>query len=170
MPGVVGGVVAIDGLPVFPGTEQMAPAQRTDMAAGMKARMTAADPAAFAKQQQSYMRITGVMDMAQADQLAQLTSKSDPAAVGQYVSDILALDLRDKLPTITAPILLLAPYYAQDPMDSRWTADAKVAYYQSLLAGAPRVQVLPVTDSRHFIMFDQPQVLNQLLRTYLQSL
>ncbi|MDQ2823776.1 MAG: alpha/beta hydrolase [Pseudomonadota bacterium] len=170
LPEAIGGIVAIDGLPVFPGTEQMAPAQRAAMAAGMQAQLSSVDPAAFARQQQSYMRTTGVLDMAQADQLALLTSKSDPVAVGAYVAGVLGLDLRDRLATITAPILLLAPYYGQDPMDARWTADAKVAYYQSLLAGAPHVQVRPVPDARHFIMFDQPQVLNQVLRTYLQAL
>jgi pimeloyl-ACP methyl ester carboxylesterase len=170
VPQAIGGIVAIDGLPVFPGTEQMPPADRAAMAAGMKARMAAADPAAFAKQQQSYMRGAGVLDMAQADQLAQLSGRSDPAAVGTYVSEVLALDLRPQLAAITAPILLLTPYYGQDAMDARWTPDAKAAYYQSLLAGAPRVQVVPVPESRHFIMFDQPQILNKLLRDYLQAL
>jgi pimeloyl-ACP methyl ester carboxylesterase len=45
-----------------------------------------------------------------------------------------------------------------------------VACYRSLLARAARVEVLPVTDSRHFVMFDQPQALNNILRTYLQVL
>lgn len=170
VPGAIGGVVALDGYPVFPGTEQMPPAQRSAMAAGMKAQMAGADQAAFAKQQQSYMRISGVMDMAQADQLALLSGRSDPAAVATYMSEVLALDLRDKLPAITAPILMLAPYYGQDPMDGRWTPDAKVTYVHALLAGAPNVQVVPVIDSRHFIMFDQPQVLNKLLRDYLKAL
>lgn len=170
LPGAIGGIVAIDGLPVFPGTEQMPPDQRAAMATGMRAQMASADPAAFGKQQQSYMRTAGVLDMAQADQLALLSGRSDPVAVGTYVSEVLALDLRDKLGTITAPILLLAPYYGQDPMDARWTPEAKAAYYQSLLAGAPRVQVVPVPESRHFIMFDQPQVLNNTLRNFLKTL
>lgn len=170
MPGALGGIVAIDGLPVFPGTEQMQPDQRVAMAAGMKAQLASADPVAFGKQQQSYMRTAGVLDMAQADLLALLSGRSDPVAVATYVSEVLALDLRDQLATITAPILLVAPYYGQDPMDARWTAEAKATYYQSLLAGAPHVQVVPVPESRHFIMFDQPQVLNDTLRSFLKTL
>jgi pimeloyl-ACP methyl ester carboxylesterase len=169
-PHAVGGIVAIDGLPVFPGTEDMPPAERAAMAANIKAGMSAADPVAFAKQQQTYMRTSGVRDMAQADQLAQLSARSDPVAAGTYIAEVMALDLRPALNVITVPILVLAPYFDQDPLDSRWTADAKARYYQSLLAGAPRVQVLPVPDARHFIMFDQPQVLNTLLRTYLKAL
>ena len=170
LPQAVGGVVAIDGLPVFPGTETMAPVERAAMAAGTKAQMAAGDPAMFGKQQRAYMRTSGVRDIAQADQLAQLSSRSDPAAVGQYVSDVLALDLRPGLGKITAPILVLAPYFDQDAMDARGTPEAKVAYYRSLLAGAPRVQVLPVLESRHFLMFDQPGKLNAMLRAYLNAL
>jgi pimeloyl-ACP methyl ester carboxylesterase len=116
------------------------------------------------------MRTAGVRDMAQADQLAQLSSRSNPAAVGQYVAEVLALDLRPGLVRIAAPILVLAPHFDQDPNDMRWTPEAKAAYYRSLLAGAPRVQVQPVPEARHFIMFDQPERLGAILRTYLNSL
>lgn len=169
-PQAIGGIVAIDGLPAFPGTETMPAAERAAMAANIKATMAGADQATFTRQQQTYMRTSGVRDMGQADQLAQLSSRSDPAAAGTYIAEVLGLDLRPQLNVITAPILVLAPYFDQDPMDARWTPDAKAAYYRSLLAGAPRVQVLPVPDARHFIMFDQPQVLNTMLRTFLKAL
>ena len=170
MPGAIGGIVAIDGLPVFPGTDTMAPAERAALAARIKTQLAAADPAAFARQQQAYMRTIGVRDMAQADQLAQLSNRSDPAAASQYMAEVMALDLRPSLANITAPILVVAPYFDQDPMDARWTADAKAAYYGTLLAGAARVQVLPVADSRHFVMFDEPERLNTMLRDYLKRL
>lgn len=170
LPQTIGGVVAIDGLPVFPGTEAMAPAQRAAMAANAGAGMAAQDQATFARQQQAYMRSIGVRDMTQADQLAQLSSRSSAAAAGVYVSDLLGLDLRPGLASIAAPVLVLAPYFDQDPMDVRWTAQAKTTYYASLLAGAPRVEVLPVLDARHFLMFDQPQVLSKMLRAYLKAL
>lgn len=67
----IGGVVAIDGLPVFPGTENMLLAQRTAMAAGLKQRMAGVTRAAFEAQQKTYMRGPGgVMDPATADMLA----------------------------------------------------------------------------------------------------
>lgn len=168
MPQALGGIVAIDGLPVFPGTDTMAGADRAAMAAGMKAQMAAANPATFAQQQQAYMRTVGVRDMGQADQLAQLSSRSDPKAVGQYVAEVLALDLRPGLARITAPILVVAPFYDQDP--GQWTAESKATYYGALLAGAPHVQVRTVSDSRHFVMFDQPQQLASMLRAYLATL
>lgn len=168
-PQALGGLVAIDGLPVFPGTENMTLPQRTAMAAGMQAQMASADKTAFAKQQQAYMRTVGVLDMAQADQLAELQSRSDPAAVGAYASEAVAADLRPQLPAITVPVLMLVPYFDQDGANPGTAAD-KAAYYQSLLTGTPRLQVVPVSPARHFLMFDQPQQLNTLLRTYLQGL
>jgi len=170
MPQAIGGVVAIEGMPVFPGTESMGPADRAAMAANMKTSMAATDRATFAQQQQAYMRTMGVRDMDQADQLAQLSSKSDPAAMGVYVNDVLQLDLRPGLATITAPILELVPYFDQDRRDAQVAPEAKAAYARSLLAGAPHVQVLTVPDARHFIMFDQPQVLGRMLRAYLKAL
>lgn len=152
----------------------MTAAQRSAIAANMQARFTASvasrDAAAFAREQQASMRTTGVRDLDQADQLAQLSSRSDPLAVASYVAEVLALDLRAQLPAITAPILVLAPYFDQDPVDARTSAGAKATYDRTLLTGAARVQVRAVPESRHFLMFDQPQVLNDLLRTYLQSL
>ena len=169
-PQAVGGIVAIDGLPVFPGTEAMPAAERASMAANMKARMAAADPAQFARQQQAYMRTIGVRDMAQADQLALLSGRSDPAAAGVYIAEVLALDLRPALGQIKAPMLVLAPWSGQNPMEARGTPEAKAAWYKSLLAGAPNVRVLPVPDAGHFVMFDQPQRLNTMLSAYLQGL
>lgn len=170
LPQAIGGIVAIDGLPVFPGTQAMTPVERAAMADAAKPQLAGPDPAMFARQQQAYMRTAGVRDMAQADQLAQLSSRSDPGAVGQYVAEVLALDLRPNLGRIAVPILVLAPHFDQDPRDARWTPEAKAAYYASLLAGAPRVQVLPVSEARHFLMFDQPERVDAMLRAYLNSL
>lgn len=164
----LGGLVAIDGLPVAPGTEGLAPVQRTAMVAGMSVQPPA--PAAFLQQQQAAMRTVGVLDIDQAAALAQLTARSDPAAVVRYAADALTRDLRPELARITAPVLVLAPWFDQDAIDAGTTPEAKAAYYQSLLPGVARVQVLPVPESRHFIMFDQPELLNTMLRTWLTAL
>jgi pimeloyl-ACP methyl ester carboxylesterase len=63
-PDLLGGVVAIDGLPVMPGTEATPAAQRQAMAAAIKARMAGTTKQAFALRQQQYMRGIGVTDMA----------------------------------------------------------------------------------------------------------
>jgi pimeloyl-ACP methyl ester carboxylesterase len=169
-PGLLGGVVSIDGLPVFPGTEAMPQAQRLQAAQGAKARMAGVSPDAFAAQQQRYMRGIGVLDMDKADELAKLSAKSDPAAVGQYVADTLALDLRPGLGKISTPVLVLAPWFDADATQGQFGLQDKVEYYKSLMAGTPRLEVVAVSPSRHFAMFDQPAQVAGAIRAYLKSL
>jgi pimeloyl-ACP methyl ester carboxylesterase len=169
-PGLVGGVVSIEGLPVFPGTEDTPAQQRLPMAEGMRAGAAKVSAEAFAKQQQQYMRTQGVLDMPKADELARLSARSDPAAVAQYMADVLALDLRSGLPRIGAPVLVLAPYFDPDASQDDLTEPAKVAYYTSLMAGTPKVEVVAVSPARHFAMFDQPRKVADIIRRYLNSL
>ncbi|HZX28111.1 MAG TPA: alpha/beta hydrolase [Telluria sp.] len=167
-PDSVGGVVAIDGLPVFPGTENVPLAQRAQMAAAMKARMAGMTRDAFVAQQAQYMRVVGSIDMSKADDLARMTSRSDPAAVADYMEGALALDLRHDLPAITAPVLVIAPYFEADSQTI--SAAAKADYYRTLMNGTPKLNVVPVSPARHFAMIDQPQQVNDAIRAYLKSL
>lgn len=171
-PAAIGGVVAIDGLPVFPGTENMEAAQRKAMADGMKARMAAANPQAFAAQQQGYMRAVGVVDMSRADDLARLTARSDPASTAQYMADDLLLDLRPGLKNIQAPVLLIAPWFDLDNtvQGQTITREIKLDYYRALMAGTPKLEVITVAPARHFAMIDQPQQVNDAIRKYLSAL
>lgn len=169
-PASVGGVVAIDGLPVMPGTEALPPAERSKYAQTMKARLAGMNPALFASQQQGYMRTIGVMDMGKADDLALLTGRSDPASTGQYAADVLELDLRPGLKKLQAPVLVILPYFDADGSQQGLTANAKADYYRSLLQGAPKVEVVTVAPARHFAMIDQPQQVNDAIRNYLATL
>lgn len=168
--GGIGGVVALDGLPVFPGTENMPPEQRPQAAAGVRARLASSPPQAYAEQQRAYMRGQGVLDIGKADDLTALALRSDREAVGAYMADVLALDLRPGLARITAPVLVLAPYYEFDAMQDSMTMAAKVEHYRSLLEGAPRVEVVPIAPARHFLMIDQPQAVTAQLRQFLKRL
>jgi pimeloyl-ACP methyl ester carboxylesterase len=167
---LIRGVFAIDGLPVFPGTEDTPAAQRAQIAAGIKARMAGASKEMFALQQQQYMRGVGVTDMARADELAKLSARSDPAAMIDAMGELFELDLRPGLPKIKVPVLLVAPYFEPDSSQTGTTREMKTEYYTSLMAGTPKLQVLSIAPARHFVMFDQPQMLADALRAYLKSL
>ncbi|WP_229508045.1 alpha/beta fold hydrolase [Massilia sp. Dwa41.01b] len=167
----IGGVVSIDGLPVMPRSEDTPPEQRAAMAENMRQRMAATPPPAFAAQQRQYMRSIGAVDMGKADDLAQLTARSDPAAVASWVGAVLARDLRPGLPRITAPVLVLAPRYGPDAATAGGMLAAdKLAYYRELMTGTQRLQVEPVDNARHFAMIDQPQATNAVLRRFLDKL
>jgi pimeloyl-ACP methyl ester carboxylesterase len=169
-PAAIGGVVSIDGLPVMPGTEEMAPAQRAQAAGRMRAQIGQQPPARFAEQQRNYMRTIGVLDMDRADALAQLSARSDPQSVGLWAADVLTVDLRPGLASIAAPVLAVVPYFDLDGARHNLTAPMKAEYYRALMAGTPRLEVVTVAPARHFAMFDQPQAVNAALRTFLATL
>jgi len=163
----IGGVVALDGLPVFPGTENMPPQQRPQAAINVRTRMATSQPAAYAAEQRQYMRGQGVLDIGKADDITPLLLRSDREAVGAYVADLLALDLRPGLSTISAPVLVVAPFYQYDAAQDALTVNDKVEHYRMLVEGIPSVEVVPIAPSRHFMMIDQPLALAGILRRYL---
>jgi pimeloyl-ACP methyl ester carboxylesterase len=169
-PALVGGVVTIDGLAVSPGTEELFGTERAQAARTARARVAAVPGAAFAAQQQEYMRGIGVLDMSMADELARLTARSDPAAVGAWMADALALDLRPGLSKISAPVLVLAPYFEPDAAQDQVSLQDKVDYYQSLMAGTPKLAVKAISPARHFAMMDQPDRVADAIRSFLNSL
>lgn len=167
-PALAGGVIAIDGLPVFPGTEQVPKDQRVTMAAGMKARMAGMNQQSYEAQQKNYMRTIGSIDMARADDIALMSSKSDPVAVMDYMAAIVELDLRDKLAAIKAPVLMIVPYFAPDGEYARVNQAQKVEYYKSLMGGTPNLELVSVSPARHFAMLDQPEQVTKAIRTFLK--
>jgi pimeloyl-ACP methyl ester carboxylesterase len=169
-PALVGGVVSIDGLPVMPGTEETPPGVRPQLAAQMKARMAGVDAPTFARQQQQYMQTIGVLDMSKGDALAELTGRSNPAAVASAAADDIALDLRPGLSHITAPVLVVAPFFEADGAQYGMTESSKAEYYKSLMDGTPKLEVVTISPSRHFVMFDQPQKLVDTIRSFLSKL
>ena len=165
-PRLVGGVVAIDGLPVFPGTENLQPGERQRMALAMAAQMRNVDRAMFASQQQEYLRSVGLVDMGKADDLARLTANSDPIAVGEWMKAFVQRDLRPALAGIAAPVHLVVPFFEPDAggegMPGR--PDQKRDYYSRLMAGTPRLELTVVAPARHFAMIDQPQQVLEIVR------
>lgn len=169
----IGGVVAIDGLPVFPGTENVPIEQHGPMAAGIKQSMAGMTRSLFEGRQKSYMRGPGgVIDPTAGDALAARSAKSDPGAVADYMAQVLALDLRPGLPHIKVPVLLISPFYDADMKAAgmQMTGAMKADYYKSLMSGTPKLNVVSVSPSRHFAMQDQPQQVNDAIRAYLKSL
>lgn len=168
--GLIRGVATIDGLPVMPGSEHMPPAQRAALAASIKARMAGSSQQPFETGQQQYMRGIGVVDMDRADELAKLSARSDQGAMGEAAAALFAVDMRPGLADIKVPVLVIAPYFEPDASQRGLTREMSTGYYASLMAGTPKLQVVSIAPSRHFVMFDQPEKLADTLRAWLQSL
>lgn len=152
---LIAGVVAVDGLPVFPGTENMT--DRAALAQGARAQIENQTPEQFAQYQQTYMGRVGVIDPARAKTLAEWSSRSDPRAVADLAAQTLQLDLRPILKSITVPVTEISPFYQQDFAAMGVDEAGKTNYYRALLAGIEKLDVVSISPARHFVMFDQPE-------------
>ncbi|MEO7067205.1 MAG: alpha/beta hydrolase [Rhodanobacter sp.] len=170
-PTLIAGVVAVDGLPIFPGMERVSAEQRQAMAARMQQQLAAATPEQFKAQSLAYMQKIGLVDQQLAAKVAPMNARSDIKASAQYMAEDLAFDGRPGLKNANVPILEISPYYAADfsqpPMVM--SEAQKTAYYESLLANAPNAKVMSISPSRHFVMLDQPAKFQQVLNDFLKS-
>ena len=169
---LIAGVVAVDGLPIFPGMERVSAEQRQAMATRMQQQMGAAAPEQFKAQSLAYMQKIGVVDQQLAAKYAPMNARSDIKVSAQYMAEDLASDLRPGLKHAQVPILEVSPYYAPDFSSPPMVMGEaqKAAYYQSLLSGAPHARVVSISPSRHYVMLDQPAKFQQVLGNFLKSL
>jgi pimeloyl-ACP methyl ester carboxylesterase len=167
---LISGVFGVDGLPVFPRTENMSMEQRLGMAENMRQQLASADQKTFAQQQTQYMRTMGMVDPQIADKIAAFSATSDSVATAEYMADLLKMDIRKDLPAISVPLALVSPYYAPDFAAMNISAEAKHAYYEGLMKGTPKLRMVPIAGSRHFPMYDQPQVFQEKLAAFLNTL
>lgn len=169
---LISGVVAVDGLPIFPGMERISTEQRKAVAAQMQQSMAAATPEQFKAQSLQYMQQVGLIDQQLAARYAPMNARSDIKASTQYMAEDMASDLRPGLKRANVPILEISPYFSPDfshpPM--MISEVQKTAYYQSLLSNAPSAKVMSISPSRHFVMLDQPVKFQQALAAFLTSL
>lgn len=153
------GVVAVDGLPVFPGFDSMTSEQRAAAASKMGDQIrSAATPEQFMYAERTYI-VPYLTQAKNVDAVTQFSAGANPKATAEYMQELLNADLRPQLANITVPVLELAPYDAtldKNAPASFSTATAKQTYYESLLKNDKTATVKMVQDSRHFIMIDQP--------------
>jgi pimeloyl-ACP methyl ester carboxylesterase len=167
------GVVSVDGTPVLPGYENMTQAQRSAAAAQLSGpirSMTAAQLEAAGRQ----MMLPYLTQARNLDAVAAAGHGADPTATAEYFDELYAADLRPQLSNIAVPLLELMPFDATlDPNNPQtpWkTVAQKQQYYMGLLANAKTVKIAVVNDSRHFIMYDQPQQFYTLVQNFLGNL
>jgi len=167
------GAIAVEGLPVFPGFEKMTPAQRHTTGAAASAGMRTATPAQFTAFERQYV-VPNLTHAQNVDAVVAAGDGADPNASGEYYQEAIDTDLRSQLPSITVPLLEIVPFDATlDPRNPQMplaTAAQKQQYYASLFAGARTVKLVTVNDSRHFVMYDQPDQFYTLVQTFLGQL
>jgi pimeloyl-ACP methyl ester carboxylesterase len=150
-PGDASAVMAVDALPFIgeifvPGAtvaqlEPQAKAMRDQMVAGFGKPNPA--NAATAKS----MALTP----AAQEKVAAWMAKADSRVSGQAMYEDLTTDLRPDMASIATPITLVFPYSDAMPKERA------EPFYRAQYARAPQVTLVPVADSGHFVMLDQPQ-------------
>ncbi|WP_426701126.1 alpha/beta fold hydrolase [Rhodanobacter sp. Col0626] len=174
---LIAGVVAVDGLPVFPGMDRVSTTQREAIAAKMAQKMAGVTQDQYPAFALGYMQHMGVIDPQLAARHAPEVARSDIKAAARYMQEDMASDYRPGLSHASVPILEISPYYAADfekaaamskqPLISE---PQKTAYYASLLKDAPNAKVVSIAPSRHFVMLDQPAKFQRVLDGFLKTL
>ena len=82
-----------------------------------------------------------------------------------WLHEDLTSDLRPGLNKIKVPFLEIVPFDPKDP--SPYTQEQTLAFYKSLVAGAPKGNVVAIAPSRHFVMLDQPEMFYKAVGKFL---
>ncbi|HEV7606785.1 MAG TPA: alpha/beta hydrolase [Steroidobacteraceae bacterium] len=152
---LIAGVVAVDGLPVFPGTEGVG--DRSAMGQGIRKQFEGQTLEQFAAGQQAYMLQIGSVDEAIARKLAEFSSRSDIGATADFAAQVITADFRPRLASIKVPVVEISPFNAPDFAAMGIDENGKTTYYRGLLAGVEKLEVVSISGARHFVMFDQPE-------------
>ncbi len=164
-PEALAGIVAVDGLPIFPTLAQSTAEQRQAIAKSSAMQYASLSRDQALAYENNYMSSVGTTDKAFAPTLAALAAKSDPKAVAAWLEADLAHDLRPQLSRIAIPFVEIQPYASPSP----YSASDTTAFYKMLLAGAPTAEVVSIAPSRHYAMFDQPAQFDATLEAFLRK-
>jgi N-formylmaleamate deformylase len=165
-PELVGGLVAVDGVPFLPGlgnptaTADSARAQaeqiKTMYAALSNAELVAQTRMALARM---------ITSPAHLELAAAWAAKSDAATAGVAVAELSTTDLRETVAAITAPTLLIGASGAA-PATMR---PGMAAAYEAQVSRVKGARVIMADKARHFIMFDDPAFLFAALDDFLAA-
>jgi pimeloyl-ACP methyl ester carboxylesterase len=153
-PGQIAGVLAIDGLPFAPalGDPSATPAGLEPQAAQVRAFLASLDRAQFAHQTTAALQAM-ITRPGDATRVATDADRSDPRTVGQAVYELMTTDLRPLLGAIPIPVWLIQ---AGDVPGMREAYEAQVA-------GAPEHRVVRAAGAKHFVMLDDPDLVDATL-------
>jgi pimeloyl-ACP methyl ester carboxylesterase len=175
---VFAGAVLVDTMPYFPPpTTGQTPQQRQagidQFADGIQ---SAPD---WIYEEQTRAAVGGmVTDAHEADAVAQHSLTSDRATLAAATEEMSTEDLRPKLSSVAVPVLVVAPVSAQAP----YMNDALRAltpdqlnttirdWFAGQYAGAKTVSVQTIANSKHFVMLDQPDALNAMIKSFMDGL
>jgi len=161
-----GHVVIVDSLPFLGGARDPSATAESvrPMADGMRAGMLAADEGAYRQQ----LRAGEVTLTTHKDRVATLGDwgeRSDRATTVEAMYELMTTDLRPALAGARTPTLVLGSWAAYAPYGG--TKAATQATFEAQYAKHPDVRIKLSDSGYHFLMWDDPQWLQQNVREFL---
>lgn len=164
-PDLLSKVMSVDSLPFFGAlmgpqatAENLAP-----MANQMKAMLLAVTPEMF-RAQQEQMAVGMTLTEARRAAIVEDSLDSDPQARATAIAELMVADARPDLDKVTVPFWAV---YAVDVSGGQGAMAP--ALWTREYAALPDVKMAAVENSRHFIMYDQPERLNALIDAFLAT-
>lgn len=163
-PDIVGRVMSVDSLPFFGALMGPTASPETLSQAGRQAAASilAADEDGFRAAQSRTARGMARDQAAQA-RIVDWSMASDRRALAVAIAEVMTTDLRPGLAEMTTPVWAV---YAADAEGGAPPAMADALWSQEY-APLPGVRLIRVDDSRHFIMADQPERLDEIVDRFL---
>ncbi len=167
VPDLIGGVVAVDGVPFLPALGD--PAATADTMASRAEQIQSFYASLSADQLVAQSRLamaTMITSPADVDHVMAWVARSDPRTAGIAVGEMMTTDLRADIARISAPVLLIgaagaAPEAARSAVEKAYAAQ---------VARLPSARVKIAGQARHFIMLDDPRFLFTSLDEFLAAI
>ena len=166
-PTKIGPIISVDGLPFIGPVFTRSNSSTVESLAG-QAQQISTMYNNMSQQQLIEQARYGLSIQASSDQakakVMDMVQTSDPKTVGQAIYSLMSHDLRQDIANITSPVLLLG---ASGGFSTDEQKSAMQTLYAQQLQALPKAQLMMNTHSRHFIMYDDPNWLEQQVLTFL---
>lgn len=164
-PDLLSKVMSVDSLPFFGVLmgPQATPETLAPIAAQTKAMLLAVSPEIFSAQQ-AQTAVGMTLTEGKRPAIIEDSMKSDPQARATAIAELMVADARPDLDKVKVPFWAV---YAVDASGGQGAMAP--ALWTREYAALPDVKMAAVENSRHFIMYDQPERLNALIDAFLAT-
>lgn len=164
-PDLLSKVMSVDSLPFFGVLmgPQATPENLASIANQTKAMLLAVSPEMFSAQQ-AQTAVGMTLTEAKRPAIVEDSMRSDPQARATAIAELMVADARPDLDKVKVPFWAV---YAVDTSGGQGAMAP--ALWTREYAALPDVKMTAVENSRHFIMYDQPERLNALIDAFLAT-
>ena len=165
-PDLVASVLVVDAVPFLPGLFQPGISEEAaaEQGAVMAMRMKIATPEQFAGYVAAGLSRQAASD-ADRQMILQAAKASDQASAAAATGEMLSTDYSAQLAGLAVPVTVLVPHHPAIGVSEEVLLDV----YEAQYAGLENVTFIVVSDSRHFIMLDQPDAFAAALQDFVEG-